>query len=100
MAISRLKKVARAETDIADAINYLGERNSKAAWAFSLELDKMLDLIAKFPEWFPRQRRTENPRYREVRFTVIRPFGYLVLYTYEAGTVTIMRVQHGSMNEP
>jgi plasmid stabilization system protein ParE len=60
----------------------------------------MLDLITKFPEWFPRQRRTDDPKYSEVRVAVIRRFGYLIFYTYEADAVTILRVQHGSMNEP
>ena len=44
----------------------------------------MLDLITQFPEWFPRQRRTEDPEYRDVRFAVIRPFGCLIFYRYEA----------------
>ncbi len=100
MAIFTLKKVSRAEADIAAAIHYLGERNPQAAWAFSLELDRMLDRITKFPEWFPHQRRTPNPKYRDVRMVVVRPFGYLIFYTFTANTVTILRVQHGSQNEP
>jgi plasmid stabilization system protein ParE len=60
----------------------------------------MLDLITAFPEWFPQQRRTDHPEYRGVRFAVIRPFGYLIFYKFEVDTVTILRVQHGSMNEP
>ena len=100
MAISKLKKVSQAEADIAAAINYLGGRNPQAAWEFSLELDKMLNLIGKFPEWFPRQRRTENPEYCDVRFAVVRPFGYLIFYKCDVDAVTILRVQHGSVNEP
>lgn len=100
MVIFTLKKVSRAEADIAAAIHYLGGRNPKAAWAFSLELDRMLDLITKFPEWFPHQRRSANPKYRGVRMVVVRPFGYLIFYTFAANTVTILRVQHGSQNEP
>ena len=57
-------------------------------------------LITKFPEWFPKQRRTANPKYRDLRLAVVRPFGYLIFYKVEAGAVTILRVQHGSMNEP
>ena len=100
MAIFILKKVSQAEADIAAAISYLSERNPQAGWRFSIELDEVLDRITEFPEWFPRQRRTENPEYRDVRFAVVRPFGYLVFYKCESNTVTILRVLHGSMNEP
>ena len=100
MVIFTLKKVSRAEDDIAAAINHLGGRDPRVAWAFTLELDRMLDLIRKFPEWFPHQRRTPNPKYRDVRMAVVRPFGYLIFYTFAANTVTILRVQHGSQNEP
>jgi plasmid stabilization system protein ParE len=98
--ICTLKKVSQAETDIAAAIVYLGERDPTAAWRFVVELDKVLDRIAEFPEWFPHQRRTENPRYRDVRFAVVRPFGYLIFYQWAGNTVTVLRVLHGSMNEP
>ena len=100
MVIFTLKKVSRAEADIAAAIRYLGERHPQATWDFSVQLDKMLDLITKFPEWFPRQQRTTNPKYRDVRLAVVRPFGYLVFYTFAGDIVTMLRVQHGSRNEP
>ena len=100
MVIFTLKKVSRAEADIAAAIHYLGGRNPQAAWEFSVQLDKMLDLITKFPEWFPRQQRTADPKYRDVRLVVVRPFGYLIFYTFAGDIVTILRVLHGSRNEP
>jgi plasmid stabilization system protein ParE len=100
VGISALKKVSQCEADIAAAIQYLGERNPRAALDFVIELDKKLDLIVRYPEWFPRQRRTSNPKFKDVRFAVIRPFSYLIFYTYREGTVTILRVQHGAMKEP
>jgi plasmid stabilization system protein ParE len=96
----RVRKTSQADADITQAIEYLRERNPEAACAFCLALEEVVRRISQFPEWFPRQRRSSRPELVDVRFAVIRRFGYLVFYRAEADGVRILRVIHGSRNEP
>ena len=96
----RVRKTLRAETGITAAIMYLRERNPDAAWAFCLALEETIQRIAQFPRWFPLQRRSQRPELADVRFAVIRRFGYLIFFRIERDTVVILRVIHGSRNEP
>lgn len=96
----RIRKTSGAERGITDAIVYLSERNPDAALAFCDALEAAFQRIARNPEWFPRQRRSARPELADVRFAVIRRFGYLIFFTIQRDAVVILRVFHGSRNEP
>ncbi len=96
----RVRKTSQADYGITSAIKYLREHNPDAARAFCLALESTLQRIAQFPEWFPLQRRSKRPELVDVRFAVVRRFGYLIFYRIERETVVILRVIHGSRNEP
>ena len=93
-------KTSLAETDLAEAIRYLLERDPGAASKFVGEFEDLARRLARFPELYPRQRRSLAPEWKNVRMAVIRRFRYLVFYTHEDGTVVIRRLVHGARNEP
>lgn len=93
-------KTSPAEADIADCIGYLLERNPVAAERFVAELQTLSRRLAEFPEWYPRQRRSQRPEWQEVRMAVLRRFGHLVFYTFDGNTVVIRRVIHAARNLP
>jgi plasmid stabilization system protein ParE len=95
-----VNKTSQAEADIAGAIIYLLEQNPVAAERFVSDLQNMVRTLARFPELYPRQRRSSKPEWQDVRMAVLRRFGHLVFYTYEDNIVIIRRVIHGARNEP
>lgn len=67
-----------------------------AAERFLACLDDTLQFIAQFPD-LGSPTELPNPRYRNVRFHLIKGFaGYLVVYRAEPTNVTILRILHGS----
>lgn len=95
-----VNKTSRAELDIAEAIEFLLERNPQAAERFVLDLQSLTRTLSRFPELFPLQRRSARPEWQKVRMAVLRRFGHIVFYTYENDTIIIRRVIHGARNEP
>lgn len=96
----RVHKTSLAEADIAGAIEYLSEHDPIAALRFVNELESLAQRLARFPELYPRQRRSQSPEWKDVRMAVIRRFGYLVFYTYTDGLVVIRRLVHAARNIP
>ena len=99
MAARQVNKTAEAEADFAQAVMRLLQRNPVAAEQFIDEFDAAIDRIAAFPDWCPVQRRSTRPELAGLRMAVLRRFGYLILYTYEADTVIVRRVLHGAREE-
>jgi plasmid stabilization system protein ParE len=93
-------KTSRAEADIAHAIEYLLARNSTAAERFVDDLQALTRRLERFPELYPRQRRSSRPEWQNIRMAVLRRFSHIVFYTYENDTVIIRRVIHAARNEP
>lgn len=68
--------------------------------AFVGALEQTMARIREFPELFPIQWRSVRVELAKVRCAVVRRFGYLVFYRVEADAILILRVMHGSQNEP
>ena len=96
MAAKHVNKTSQAEADFAQAVMRLLERDPVLAERFINEFDAAIGRIAAFPEWFPIQHRSLRPELAGLRMGVLRRFGYLILYTYEADTVVVRRVIHGA----
>ena len=96
MAAKHVNKTSEAEADFAQAVMRLLERDPVVAGRFIDEFQAAIDRIAAFPEWCPIQRRSLRPELAGLRMGVLRRFGYLILYTYEADTVVVRRVIHGA----
>jgi len=98
--MARLRKTSLADADVTAAILHLREKNPQAAMAFVSAFEQTLARIREFPELFPIQWRSSRPELANVRCAVVRRFGYLVFYRNESDAILILRVMHGSQNEP
>jgi plasmid stabilization system protein ParE len=98
--MARLRKTSLADADITAAILHLREKNPLVAMVFVDALEQTLARIREFPELFPMRWRSARPELANVRCAVVRRFGYLIFYRVEADAILILRVMHGSRNEP
>jgi plasmid stabilization system protein ParE len=96
----RVNKTLRAEADIAEAITRLLQVNPSAAQKFVSDLQQLAQILSRFPELYPLQRRSSKPEWQNVRMAVLRRFHYIVFYTYDKDLVVIRRIVHGARNEP
>ena len=84
-----------AEQDIDEIVGYLLLDDPNAALSFLDELDDARRQLSDFPE-SGSMTRTKRLAGKGYRFVVV--LGYLALYTFQDGTVRIMRIIHASRN--
>ena len=98
--MKRVRQSSHAEADIVAAIKYLRQKSPEAAIGFVTALELAIKRIARFPELAPMQWRSKRSELVNARCSVIRRFGYLIYYNNAVDSVLILRIVHGSQNEP
>jgi toxin ParE1/3/4 len=81
-----------ALADIAEILDYVGERNPRAAAALSEQFEQAARLIGFMPEIAPRTSRPNLHRFVSGN--------YLIVYEITAGEAVIHYVRHGARKRP
>lgn len=90
----KVRYSATAAADLGDILDYLTERNPRAAAKIGATIEATADRIAVYPESSPI---TDEP---PVRMTPVGRYPYLIIYIVERDEVLIVRVLHGARLRP
>jgi len=82
---------AQAEADIEAIGEYIAEDNQPRAFSFVRQIRERCEKIARMPEAVPVVLEQDDVAIRRIVFG-----RYLIFYTLENSTVTVLRVLHGA----